>query len=184
VKAGLMQTGDIVFSTSWSPFAMAIRLRTGGWREVFRQRIPHHVGIVYYPEHGKPRVAEMLKRLRSSTPEIYGHRSRMGDRIHSIWRPQLTSADKGALNAVIRANVTKGVDYDWAELYLDYFTRSGKVPFLTDDEDKTYCSAYVYGVLKMTGCIDSETFDERVSPVDLWSWCQMECKSMTREVMT
>lgn len=170
-----LKIGDVVCTTSGSPLAAAIKMRTWGITSAFSQSKASHIATVVERGHGLLYFAEMLpKGLDLTEISSYDHAAPL-QHICAIRRHPLLSQNADLRikynNAILALHARK-VKYG----YDDLFNYIGELVGIQvrDKESTLICSELPRVGLKAVGVVTPDRWSKRCSPMDWQCWSEME----------
>jgi len=182
IKINNLEVGDIIGTTSGTPLASLIKLKTWGWRNAFAQNKSSHIAVVVDRGHGLLYFAEMLSSGIALT-EIHDYdHSAPRQHICYVGRHPLIANNeelRNTFNKTVLELHARKVKYGYDDLF-DYCTETIGIK-LRDKEDTLICSELPRVAFKACGIHYPVNWEGKCSPKD-WQ-CFADLKCMTNEVI-
>jgi hypothetical protein len=176
-----LQIGDIVGTTSLSPLACAIKLKTWGWRKMFNQGLCNHIATVV-SEHSLNYFMEMLgKGIHETDINEYDH-SAPRDHICFVGRHHAFDdcVTRERYNDYILQLHAKHIKYGYEDIANFIFEDVGIR--LKDKQETLICSELPRSGFKKFGISYPSNWDKDCAPSDWQQW--VELQNITKSIVS
>lgn len=181
INISKLEIGDIIGTTSGSPVATLIKIKTWGWRRAFSQQHSSHIATVVNRGHGLLYLAEMLPGgIELTNIHEYDNKA---PRQHFCWvgrHPAFGSEEvKLKYNNLILALHSRKVRYGYDDL-INYISEGIGI-HLKDREDRIICSELPRVGFKGCSIPYPSNWEGKCSPMDWQCWVDM--KNITGDIL-